>query len=137
MNWKESMNTQNHPDRFNSLLSVQSYKASHPNVKSFMFYFGANTQDNERTLSDIKQWSERFQEEWIQPVLCTCIWEDNHAWLTDLNKSIRDLWKEKNWPVFDFAKQYNKWDILMGWEGHPTTQWYSTMAWAITEQLQV
>ena len=136
MDWNEWKNTQTHPNRFNSLLDVQWYKAEHPNVKSFMFYFGANTGENNKTLSDIKKWSEWFKEEWIQPVLCTCIWEDRHTWLTSLNQSIRDLWKEKDWPVFDFAKQYNKWDILMGWEGHPTTQWYSTMAWAITEQLQ-
>ena len=136
MDWEESKNTQNHPNRFNSLLDVQWYKAEHPSVKSFMFYFGANTKDNNQTVSDIKKWAMWFKEEWIQPVLCTCIWEDRHTWLTSLNQSIRDLWKEKDWPIFDFAKQYNEWDISMGWEGHPTSQWYSTMAWAITEQLQ-
>lgn len=137
MDWEESKNTQTHPNRFNSLLDVQWYKAGHPNVKSFMFYFWANTNKNEQTLSDIKQRSEWFQEEWIQPVLCTCIGEDNHTWLTDLNKSILDLWKEKNWPVFDFAKVYNRWDIAM-WSGespHPTSAWYTTMANLINEQL--
>ena len=137
MDGVESKNTQNHPNRFNSLLAVQSYKASHPDVKSFMFYFWANTQDNEKTLADIKQWSEWFQEEGIQPVLCTCIWEDKHEWLVDLNKSLIDLWKEKQRPVFDFAKSYNEWNIAM-WSGsspHPTSEGYSTIANIINSEL--
>jgi hypothetical protein len=137
MDGVESKNTQNHPNRFNSLLAVQSYKASHPDVKSFMFYFWANTQDNEKTLADIKQWSEWFQEEGIQPVLCTCIWEDKHEWLVDLNKSLIDLWKEKQRPVFDFAKSYNEWNIAM-WSGsspHPTSEGYSTIASIINSEL--
>ena len=137
MDWEESKNTQNHPHRFNSMLDVQWYKAEHPNVKSFMFYFWANNPDYEQTQSDIAQRSERFQEEWIQPVLCTCIGEDRHTWLTTLNESIRNLWKDKNWPVFDFAWVYNRWDIAM-WGGespHPTSVWYTKMADIIGEQL--
>ena len=53
MDWNDWINTQTHPNRFNSLLDVQWYKAEHPNVKSFMFYFGANTRENNKTLSDI------------------------------------------------------------------------------------
>ena len=137
MDWVEAMTTQNHPNRFNSLLDVQWYHTEHPNIKSFMFYFWANTRDKEKTLSDIKQWSERLEEEWIQPVLCTCIWEDKHERLKDLNKSLIDLWKEKNRPVFDFAKLYNNGDIAMWWgePPHPTSAWYSTMASAIENQL--
>ena len=138
MDWEESKNTQTHPRRFNSPLDVQQYKAEHQGVKSFMFYFWANTSDNAQTLADITKWSEWFEEEWIQPVLCTCIWEDKHTWLTDLNKSLIDLWQRKNWPVFDFAKAYNRWDIAM-WGGdspHPTSEWYSKMANLITEQIK-
>ncbi len=138
MDWEESKNTQTHPRRFNSPLDVQQYKAEHQDVKSFMFYFWANTSDNAQTLADITKWSEWFEEEWIQPVLCTCIWEDKHTWLTDLNKSLIDLWQRKNWPVFDFAKAYNRWDIAM-WGGdspHPTSEWYSKMANLITEQIK-
>ena len=101
-----------------------------------MFYFWANTRNNKQTLSDIKQWSEWLEEEWIQPVLCTCIWEDKHERLKDLNVSLIDLWKEKNRPVFDFAKSYNNWDIAMWWgtSSHPTSVWYSTMASVIEQQ---
>ena len=63
MDGEESKNTQTHPHRFNSPLDVQQYKAEHQGVRSFMFYFGANTSDNAQTLSDITRWSERFQEE--------------------------------------------------------------------------
>lgn len=137
MDWIESKNTQNHDHRFNSQLDVQWYVAEHPNIKSFMFYFGANTRNNKQTLSDIKKWGEWFAEEWVQPVLCTCIWEDRHTWLKDLNKSLIDLWKEKDWPVFDFSKLYNKWEIPMWWGDtpHPTSAWYSKMAEIINEQL--
>ena len=135
MDWVVWMSTRTHPRRFTSKNDVISYKNSHKNIKSFMLYFWANNPDYEQTKSDITQRSEWLKEEGIQPVLCTCIWEDRHTWLTSLNQFIRDLWKEKDLPVFDFAKQYNKWDIFMGWD-HPTLQWYSTMAWAITEQLQ-
>ena len=136
MDWVESKTTQNHPNRFNSQLDVQWYKVENPNIKSFMFYFWANTRDNRQTLSDIQQWSEWLEEEWIQPVLCTCIWEDKHERLKDLNKSLIDLWKEKNRPVFDFAKLYNNWDIAMWWgtSPHPTSAWYSTMARVIEDQ---
>ena len=137
MDWVEAKNTQNHPNRFNSQLDVQWYKADNPNIRSFMFYFWANTKNNKQTLSDIKKWSEWLQEEWIQPVLCTCIWEDKHPRLTDLNKSLIDLWKDKNWPVMDFAKLYNKWDIAMSGvdSPHPTSAWYSAMARVIEDQL--
>lgn len=136
MDWVESKTTQNHPNRFNSQLDVQWYKVENPNIKSFMFYFWANTRDNRQTLSDIQQWSERLEEEWIQPVLCTCIWEDKHERLKNLNKSLIDLWKEKNRPVFDFVKLYNNWDIAMWWgtSPHPTSAWYSTMARVIEDQ---
>lgn len=138
MDWVESMTTQNHPNRFNLLSDVHRYHVEHPNIKSFMFYFWANTRNNTQTLSDIKQWWEWLEEEGIQPVLCTCIWEDKHERLKDLNKSLIDLWKQKNRPVFDFAKLYNNGYITMWWEEespHPTPAWYSTMAKVIEDQL--
>ena len=138
MDGEEWKSTQTHPRRFKSQLDVQWYKAEHPNIKSFMFYFWANTSNNKQTLEDITKRSEWLQEEWIQPVLCTCIWEDRHTWLTSLNEDLRNLWKKKTWPVFDFARQYNKWDIAMWWgtSSHPTSDGYSSMAWLISEQFQ-
>ena len=115
MDWVVSKNTRNHPHRFTSKNDVVSYKSSHPNIKSFMLYFWANNNNNQQTLSDIKQWSEWLEAEWIQPVLCTCVWEDSTKtpWLKDLNQQLIALWKEKSWPVVDFAKSYNKWDIAL------------------------
>ena len=112
-----------------------NYKNNHPDVKSFMFYFWANTKDNKQTLSDIEQRSKWMEEVWIQPVLCTCIWEDNHSRLTELNEKIIKKWQEKNRPVLDFAWAYNKWEIAMWDNTHPTCEWYTTMSNLINECL--
>jgi len=134
MDWVVWKSTVTHPRRFKSQNDVLAYKNTHPNVKSFMFYFWANSRDNNRTLSDIKQRSEWLQAEWIQPVLCTCVWEDKQTWLKDLNQSLISLWKEKNRPVIDFAKSYNKWDIVLSSDWvHPRT--YSPMTDIINWQL--
>ena len=129
--WKSTVT---HPNRFNSQNDVLAYKNTHPNIKSFMFYFGANTRDNNRTLSDIKNRSEWLQAEWIQPVLCTSVWEDKQTWLKELNQKLISLWKEKNRPVIDFAKSYNKWDIALSLDWvHPTS--YAQMTNIINWQL--
>jgi hypothetical protein len=134
MDWVVWKSTVTHPRRFKSQNDVLAYKNTHPNVKSFMFYFWANSRDNNRTLSDIKQRSEWLQAEWIQPVLCTCVWEDKQTWLKDLNQSLISLWREKNRPVIDFAKSYNKWDIALSSDWvHPRT--YSPMTDIINWQL--
>ena len=133
MDWIEWKSTQNHPNRFKSKQDVIDYKNNHPDIKSFMFYFWANTRDNNQTLKDIKQRSEWMEQVWIQPVLCTCIWEDNHTRLAELNGKIRQVWKEKNRPVMDFAKEYNNWQIAMWNNQHPTGEWYTTMSKLITE----
>ena len=131
--WKSTVT---HPNRFNSQNDVLAYKNAHTNIKSFMFYFGVNTRDNNRTLSDIKQWSEWLEAEWIQPVLCTCIWEDKNIWLKDLNQELIHLWREKKWPVLDFAKSYSKWDIAMNTDWvHPIS--YSQMTDIINWQLSM
>lgn len=136
--WK---NTRNHPTvkglSDNQIKEkLKQYKSNHPNVKSFMFYFGANNNNNQQTISDITKRSEWLQEAWIQPVLTTCIWENSSKTpqLKELNQKMIALWKEKNRPVIDFAKSYNKWDIVL-WSDwvHPTS--YSTMTNIINWQL--
>lgn len=134
MDWAVWKSTVTHPHRFKSQNDVLAYKNTHPKVKSFMFYFWANTRDNNRTLSDIKKWSEWLQTEWIQPVLCTCVWEDKQTWLKELNKNLISLWREKNRPVLDFAKAYSKWDIALSSDWvHPSS--YSPMTDIINGQL--
>jgi hypothetical protein len=134
MDWVVWKSTVTHPNRFNSQNDVLAYKNTHPNIKSFMFYFWANTRDNDKTLSDIKQRSEWLQAEWIQPVLCTCIWEDKQNWLKELNQNLVSLWKEKSRPVVDFAKSYNKWDIALASDWvHPVS--YSKMTDIINREL--
>ena len=128
MDWVEWKNTQTHPRRFNSKQDVIDYKNNHQNIKSFIFYFWANTKDNKKTLNDIWQRSSWMEEVWIQPVLCTCIWEDNHPWLTELNQMIIKKWIDNNWPVLDFAKEYNNWQIAMWNNKHPTGVWYTSMS---------
>lgn len=133
MDWIEWKSTVTHPNRFTSQNDVLAYKNTHTNIKSFMFYFWENTRDNNRTISDIKQRSEWLQAEWIQPVLCTCIWEDKETWLKDLNQKLVSLWREKNWPVIDFAKSYNRWDITLSSDWvHPDS--YSLMTDIINKQ---
>ena len=132
----ESKNTRTHEHRFNSKTEVHDYLSQHPGIKSFMFYFWANNTNNWQTLYDIKQWSEWLSEEWVQPVLCTCIWEERHNWLVELNTKLKDLWKEKNWPVLDFSSAYNEKMISMWWD-HPNGDWYSIMAGYIDNALSV
>lgn len=134
MDWIEWKSTRTHQGRFKSQNDVHKYVTDNPNIKSFMFYFWANTQNNWQTLNDIKQRSEWLEAEWIQPVLCTCIWEDRHTWLTELNTNLKSLWQEKNRPVFDFASLYNDDKISMWWD-HPNWTWYDTMAWCINKAL--
>ena len=135
MDWVEWKSTQTHPRKFKSKQDVINYKNNHSEVKSFMFYFWGNTSNNEQTLKDIKQRSEWMEELWIQPVLCTCIWEDNHPRLTQLNENLKQMWKEKNRPVMDFAKKYNNWQIAMWNNKHPTDKWYNIMSDMINECL--
>lgn len=127
--WKSTVT---HPDKFKSKDDVKKYVQKNKWVKSFMFYFGWNTTNNKQTLSDIRQWSQWFQEEWVQPILCTCIWVDSHVtkngekWLKSLNQDILSLWNEKKYPVIDFAKIDNnipKWNDNI----HPTWSWYQKM----------
>lgn len=137
MDWIVWKNTQTHPNRFNSQNDVLAYKNAHPNVKSFLFYFWANSADNNKTISDITQRSSRLAQEWIQPVLSTCIWENSSKtpWLKELNQQIIALWKEKNRPVIDFAKSDNKWNIAIWADGlHPTS--YTSMTNIINAQLK-
>jgi hypothetical protein len=127
MDWVEGKNTQNHPDRFKTKQDVENYKTQHPNVKSFVLYFGANTKNNTQTLSDIKKRSSRLKEVGIQPILSTCIWSDNHPHLNNLNQNIKQLAKNLNTPVLDFDSTYQKKLIAMWSNQHPTSIWYKTM----------
>ena len=138
MNWAEWKSTKNHPavkdledDEIKQ--KIKQYKLNHPEIKSFMFYFGGNTSDNDKTLADIKKWSGWLKKEWIQPVLCTCIWVDTHIekktgkkWLKSLNKRIINLWEQKNYPVINFAsidEKVEKW-----WDNiHPTWSGYQLL----------
>lgn len=133
MDWAEWKNTKTHPDRFKSQQDVKNYVKNNPWVKSFMFYFWWNTSNNKQTLADIEKWSGWFKQEWVQPILCTCIWVDSHVvkktgekWLKPLNKSIIDLWKQNNYPVINFAsidEKVEKW-----WDNiHPTWSGYQLL----------
>lgn len=132
LNWIESKNTKNHPNRFKSKDDVDNYIKNNPWIKSFMFYFGWNTSDNKQTLWDIQKWALWFNEWWVQPILCTCIWVDTHItkswekWLISLNEDIKKLWRENNYPVVDFAKiddNIPKWNDKI----HPTWSGYEIM----------
>lgn len=114
MDWCEWKNTKTHPYKFNTKEDVKSYIANHSWIKNMMFYFWWNTSNNSQTLSDLKKRSKWFDEEWIQPILCTCIWVDTHIsskwekWLKSLNEDIKKLWKNNNYPILDFASIDNE-----------------------------
>jgi len=129
MDWVEWKNTETHPNRFNSQDDVRKRKDNHPSVKSFVMYFGANTKDNNQTLKDLEKWSIWLKEEWIQPVLSTCIGADNHPHLNKLNLKILRLWKKLETPVLDFADKYNRDKNLFDmWSNkHPSSKWYTFM----------
>jgi hypothetical protein len=127
MDWQKSMNTRTHTHWFKKRSDVKNYKIKHPWVKSFVLYFWTNTDNNAETLEDLKKRSNWLKKEWIQPVLSTCIWSDNHARLLDLNKKIVNLHTELNCPLLDFASSYDKNLIVMANKDHPNAEWYKTM----------
>lgn len=130
--WKS---TKTHPNRFNSKKDVKKRKKSHPWVKSFVMYFGANTTDNKQTLEDLEQRSIWLKTEDIQPVLCTCIWANNNPHLSNLNPKILELWKSLDVPVLDFASKYEENPNLFAmWENkHPDWKGYDFMKDQILE----
>lgn len=126
--WKT---TTTHPNRFKSESDVKKYVSNHPWLKSFMFYFGVNTKDNDQTLSDItKRWNW-LKNAWIQPVLCTCIWYDKPKWthLVALNESLKTLGIQNWWPMIDFDRAYRDWKIKISKDWlHPYHEGYNNMA---------
>lgn len=114
------------------------------NIKSFMFYFGWNeaTQAQQKTaLENIERWWNYLEKGWIQPVLCTCIWENikehkNSAgdyYVKEYNKAIREMQERHGWPLIDFVK-IDQPDIFRPndcW--HPGDTWYKRM-WKKIEQ---
>lgn len=119
------------------------YCNSH-NIKSFMFYFWWNEstkQDQETALKNIEKWWDYLEKGWIQPVLCTCIWEDieQHKdstgtfYVKEYNKAIREMQQRKWRPLIDFVK-VDQPDIFRpnDW-WHPWTTWYQRM-WTKIEQ---
>lgn len=121
-------------------------------LKSFMFYFWWNEAVNsqsavDQAYDDILVMWEYLEKIWVQPVLCTCIWEfkkEHSIWknckeypLAWFNSKIRDLWKSKNWPVIDFAKidKGNVW-YSSPEATHPSpVGWYCDMRNKILENL--
>lgn len=122
-------------------------------IKSFVLYFGWNEAANSwasvnNAYNDIKLIWERLESFWVQPVLCTCIWEERREhsiWhnsqkypLVEFNQRIRDLWREKNWPVIDYASidignvRYSNPTAT-----HPATPWYKAMGQKIKDNLSM
>ena len=120
-------------------------------IKSFMFYFWWNEAATsqmavDNAYNDIRLMWEYLQSIWVQPVLCTCIWEnkkEHSIWhreqkypLVEFNQKIRSLWQEKNWPVIDYASidiwnvQYETPDKI-----HPNNGEYLDMRQKILENL--
>ena len=123
--------TTTHRNKFKSESDVKAYVKNHSGIKSFMFYFGVNTTDNNQTLSDIEKRWNWLKNEWIQPVLCTCIWYNKPKWrhLVALNESLKTLGSEKWWPVVDFARAYGDEKIVISKDWlHPTAEYYNNMA---------
>ena len=134
MNWIVWKNTKNHPDMLRSKEDVAAYKKANPDVKSFMLYFWENNSNYDETLKDITKLAELLHAEWIQPVLCTCIWEDKHSRIPSLNSGILALWQQKQYPIFNFDKAYKDWDIKIWSDGvHPTS--YAPMTDIIKSQI--
>ena len=132
MLWSEWASTTTHIKRFKSEDHVKEYHNKHPEIKSFVLYFGWNTPNNEQTLNDLKNWAEWLSKAWIEPVLCTCIGVDSHTSPEDkykdvggrrlepLNDSIRELANSSQWKykLIDFAKVDDV--IDKAWDGiHP------------------
>jgi hypothetical protein len=122
-------------------------------IKSFVIYFGWNEAAASSTAvynayDDVKLMWECLESFWVQPVLCTCIWEkkpEHSVWhkrteypLVEYNQKIRDLWKEKNWPVIDYAKidVGNVWYSKYG-DAHPGADWYIAMGQKIKDNMSV
>ncbi|HRX63549.1 MAG TPA: transglycosylase SLT domain-containing protein [Candidatus Absconditabacterales bacterium] len=140
MNGVEGKTTRTHPDIKKYIDQGVSYKDSvekyieenvkQQKVKSFILYFGANTQDVAQTFSDLKTWCEVLEQKGIQPVLCTCIGSQNHPHLIELNKKILEL--QNKYSVLDFASREDL--IAMGSNEHPTGKGYQVMENLIMEE---
>lgn len=122
-------------------------------IKSFVLYFGWNEATNSvvsvnNAYDDVKLMWECLECFWVQPVLCTCIWEkklEHSVWrcwkeypLIEYNQKIRNLWREKNWPVIDYAKI----DVGNVWYSkssntHPGNAWYIAMGQKIKDNISV
>lgn len=114
------------------------------NIKSFMFYFGWNEKteaERQKALANIEKWWDYLEKWGIQPVLCTCIWEEikehqDESWnyyVKEYNKAIREMQQRKWWPLIDFVK-IDQPDIFRpnDW-WHPWDTWYRRM-WTKIEQ---
>jgi len=124
-NWATWKSIINHPNRFNNNEDVLLYKKEHPWVKSLVLYFWANNPS--ATLWWLKKHVELLRQNRIQPVLCTCLFEQQYPALTQLNEDIRNLWTRNKIPVLDFARVWNL--IQYSWSNpHPTVDWYKMMA---------
>ena len=113
-------------------------------IKSFMFYFGWNEKtdaERQQALANIEKWWDYLEKWWIQPVLCTCIWEDikqhqDSTWksyVKEYNAAIKDMQQRKWRPLLDFVKvdQPNIFRPNDWW--HPWNTWYQRM-WTKIEQ---
>ena len=128
-------------------------------IKSFVLYFWWNEAANSvaavnNAYEDIKVMGDYLNSIWVQPVLCTCIWEkrkehsvwhsqkayplaDTPSWELWFNSKIRKLWLDNTWPVIDFAKI----DVGNVWypgpkSDHPSlSHWYPEMRQKILDNL--
>ncbi len=124
-------------------------------IKSFVLYFGWNEaaisqRAVDNAYNDIKtiwEYLKNIPDNPVQPVLCTCIWEmrEEHSFsrenkriypLKEFNEKIRQLWKNKGWPVLDYAKI----DVGDVWydkpnNTHPSNRWYKAMWQKIIDNL--
>jgi hypothetical protein len=126
-------------------------------IKSFLFYFWWNEAFSSvdavnNAYNDIESMSKYLDSIGVQPVLCTCMWEkiEGHSvgwnwkiypladwsdWTPWFNNKIRNLWKEMNWPVMDFASIDNK---IPKWSDkiHPNWSGYQIMRREIDKCLE-
>lgn len=97
--------TSSHPRANNEYLST--YHEKNPNIKSFVIYFGWESENKKKTLNDISNRAALLSKDWIEPVLCTCAWDNKDTELASFNDSIRKLYennKDKWYKLVDFAK---------------------------------
>lgn len=140
MIWMDNRTTQTHSRSFKSEEDVVRYKDQNPNLKSFVMYFDWEDSDNSHTLQDLSNWAERLNNNWIEPVLCTCV-GNVPEWFNNKIRNIYEQNKDKWYKLIDFAKINDLVEIkdenggILSWFSNYFKSWKYNQSYALMHDI--